>query len=280
MQHQVKLRFFRDEATGDWGLAHDSTYSDSNSPFNAFWNGIGTFHDVFEHWFEKEHKYFKGEAALNVGGEMTAMGAYFYFVEEMGIYKRTPKNSWYSNGALMRNTTESEVVEAISQGYCNFGYTLESNVPTQRPCNNSELDYQCDELYKNAMKAELPEENEFEYGEYEAAKTYKESVTLSKIRNLHRYGYKMAEKMFPDNWQNRNTLNEFIEYWDNFTANNEAEELANIFKGITITVRKKAGKLSWNAVLEAQPGTGVESLKLKPDYCPLHVMEEIQEIVY
>lgn len=275
MKHTIKLRFFLDKNSGEWGLAHQSTYSE-DTPFNAFWSGIGIFHDVFEHWFENEHKYFKGDAAMNVGGEMTAMGGYLYFVEDMGLSNRNPRNSYYSNAELMRDTTESEIIEAVSCGYTNFGSTLICNVPKQKPCDNSELDYQCEKLYNNVKKSKLPA-NDSE--EYEAAKEYKKSVTLSKIITLHRYGYKLAEKMFPNNWENRNTLNDFIEYFNNFTKNNSAEEIATTFKGMTITVTKKNGILNWSAKLIPMYGNDTKAVKLNKDYCPTSLMEEIYLVV-
>jgi hypothetical protein len=50
-KHIVRLEFFQDHADGSYGLAHEKTISNDTS-FNAFWHGIGIFHDVFEHWFE------------------------------------------------------------------------------------------------------------------------------------------------------------------------------------------------------------------------------------
>jgi hypothetical protein len=271
MKHVVNLRFFCDDANGEWGLAHKETYND-NSPFNAFWSSTGIFHDVFEHWHEYTHKYFMGDSAMNIGGEMTAMGAYMYFVDTMNI-RRSLGNSWRSNGELMRGTTENEIIEAISCGYTNFGRTLESNVPTQRPTDNGELEYQCELLYKNAKERTIAPLSDGEQ-KHEAAKEYKQSVTLAKIRNLHRYGYKMAEKKFPNNWENRNTLNDFITYWDEFTKNNSAEELANVFSGLTFTVYKRKGILSWEAVLHSNLQSEVKDVTLRPNHCPHYVIED------
>lgn len=57
-KHIVRLEFFRDEADGDYGLAHEKTIG-LNESFNAFWNGIGIFHDVFEYDFDKGVDLFK-----------------------------------------------------------------------------------------------------------------------------------------------------------------------------------------------------------------------------
>lgn len=87
MKPHVSLKFFCDDASGEYGLAHDNSIQ-NDTPFNAFWGGIGIFHDVFEHWFEGKHKYFKDEYAFNVGGEMTAMGAAMYYYYILGIRER------------------------------------------------------------------------------------------------------------------------------------------------------------------------------------------------
>ena len=54
--HKVTLDFFQDEL-GQYGIAHSNS---TDQGFYAFWDGIGIFHDVFEHWFEGKHKYFNG----------------------------------------------------------------------------------------------------------------------------------------------------------------------------------------------------------------------------
>ena len=79
----VRMKFFQDSDNGEWGLTHDDTQS-GDECFNAFWSATGIFHDVFEHAHEHS-KYFRGEAALNVGGEMAAMGAMYYFIHRLGL---------------------------------------------------------------------------------------------------------------------------------------------------------------------------------------------------
>src|SRR4051794_4205956 len=100
--HEVDLRFFQDDATGEHGVSHVDTYNDSENPFNAGWGKVMIFHDVFEHWFEKRHKYFKGDYAMNIAGEMVAMGAMWYFFNELGIDNRLDNRSMYSPGTRMR----------------------------------------------------------------------------------------------------------------------------------------------------------------------------------
>jgi hypothetical protein len=246
----VDLIFFQDDANGEFGLAHKETYNESNNPFNAFWSGMGIFHDVFEHSHEFTHKYFRGDYAMNIGGEMAAMGSMLYYIDEMGISNRLRQGfNWRSNGETMRESTFAEVHEAISSGYCNYGYTLESNVPKQRPSDNGELEYQIAEYYKKVKTLPLStDENEREFG-----RDYKKSVTFRKIADLHRYGYRMAAKLVPHNWDNVATLTSFITFWDNFTKNNSAEEMQNSFKGLTIKLYKdENGFISWKGVFKSR----------------------------
>lgn len=268
MLHTVKLNFFNDDATGEWGLAHDNSI-DVENPFNAFWNGIGIFHDVFEHWFEGNHKYFMDENAFNVGGEMTAMGSamYYYFTLGIGRTRLLNQNSWYSFDQSIIQTTFSEIQESISEGYCRYGNTLNSGVPYQKDTEDynfesmlGEYEYQLDELKNKPLnKDNFNDDIEFEF-----AKDYRKSVTKAKVRNLHRYGYKLASKLVPDNNENRHTLIEFIEFWTDFCAKNSAEELAVNFKGLEFTIDKdKDGIISWKGELISNDYF-IDDVEIKP----------------
>lgn len=248
--HKVDLVFFEDDATGEFGLAHKETYDD-NEGFNAFWNGIGIFHDVFEHWFEKRHKYFQNEAAMNVGGEMAAMGAMWYYYDYLGVRNRQSNpNSIYNFSESMRRTTQDMIEESIQEGYSRFGYVLECKVPEQRESENGELEYQID-VYSDEVK-----NYEFKHDKYKAepekecSEAMKNSITKNKIANLHRWGYRMAEKLIPDNYDNRDTLINFIEFFDTFCLNNKAKELHSYYSGMTIKLYKDENDIiSWKAVL-------------------------------
>jgi hypothetical protein len=254
MKHVVKLEFFQDDATGDYGVAHVDTYCDhSTNGFNAFWNGIGIFHDVFEHWFEKRHKYFYGDNAMNIGGEMVAMGGMWYYINELGIgsIRRLNPHSMYSDSDQMRLTTEGEIEETIRYGYTQFGSTLECAVPYQKPIDDGELEYQCEKMWGNIQKMRPESEDK---DDKERGREYKKSVTLGKIQNLHRYGFRLAEKLVPNNWENRDTCENFIKFWNDVTKNNNAESLSNYFKGITVTVTKRQGKIKWSATFIGKDG--------------------------
>lgn len=238
----VDLKIFEDEESEIWGLTHKNTYNVDN-PFDSIWSGMMIFHDVFEHWFEKEHEYFKGKDSMNVGGEMSAMGAMWYYYSELGMHNRLPSNSYHPPCEMMKQTTMDMVEEAIHEGYCNYGETLECGVPYQSPVDNGELEYQIED-FANQVKG-----FNFNCNDLESSKVYKDSVTSKKIKSLHRWGYKMAEKLVPDNYSNQDTLIEFKNFWDTFCEKNNAEELYNYFSGITFNIYKENGVISWTATL-------------------------------
>lgn len=247
----VDLVFFRDNATGDYGLTHKETYEDNyGNGFNAFWGGMLIFHDVFEHSHEFTNKYFRGDYALNVGGEMAAMGKMMYFIDELEIYNRlTDRMKWRGHGELMTGSTIGEVQEAISSGYCSFGHVLESNVPYQKPVENGELEYHIKDYYKKAKDFKVSDDGdqEKEFGEQ-----YKKSVTFRKIADLHRYGYRQAAKLVPNNWDNRETLVNFIKVWDSVCNSISAEEMQSNFKGLTVKIyRDENGRISWKGIFES-----------------------------
>lgn len=275
----VQLVFFKDDATGDWGLAHKETYND-NDAFNAFWGGIGFFHDVFEHSHEKTHKYFQGDYAMNIGGEMAAMGSMFYYIEELGLGNRI-LNSRFTPGDSMRETTCSDIQEAISEGYGRYGNTLECNVPKQNPTDNGELEWQIEKYWKEAQTYTYGKDKGEKYyceKEKENSDNYKRSVTFRKIADLHRYGYRMAEKLVKsETWENRHVLRNFIEFWDAFTKNNSAEFLAKNFHGMDVKVYKdNEGVLSWKAILRGS--NGLRDLVIRPESGTYSIEDDIYNL--
>lgn len=243
----VETVFFQDDATGDFGLTHKETF-DGNNPFNAFWTGMGIFHDVFEHAHEYTDKHFRGDFAMNVGGEMTAMGAMFYYLNTLGVSTRTNRNGRYwSTDELTINGTISEIQESISDGYTRYGSTLLSNVGRQKEINHYGFESMLDEYVYRAKQLKVKTHYEQERAD---AIQYKKSVTAAKIKNLHRYGYRMAENLVPDNNENLDTLNEFCTVWDKFVGENNAQEMSNTFEGITFNLYKDENDvITWEAEL-------------------------------
>lgn len=248
----VELTFFNDNATGEWGLTHKNTYDDRYGiSFNAFWDGQGIFHDIFEHSHEHENKYFKGDYAMNVGGEMTAMGAMWYYFDTLGMHTRLNLNRYsiYTPGQRMKESTLGDVKDSIS-GNTRYGNTLECNVPIQRPVNDGELEYQIEQYWKDVKKYE-PHFYENAEQERKDGETYRKSVTYRKIADLHRYGYRMAERLVPENYDNQTTLIDFLEVWNNFCENNKAEQMKDLFNGLTFKIYKENDRISWKATFHS-----------------------------
>ncbi len=221
----IDLVVFEDYATGDYGLCPKGS---EEKGFNAFWNGIGIFHDVFEHWFEDKHKYFSGEHAFNVCGEMCAMGAAFYYYNMIGSSRALNPYGDF-NDAIMRTTIDM-VHEAVSYGYCDFGAELKTKIPNQKRIEEFGIEYYLDKYIKKAKKFEVGTED------YERGERFKNSVSFSSIANPHRYGYRMAEKLVPNTQNNFNTLSGFIKFFNDFCKGNTAEEFSWEHSGINVKV--------------------------------------------
>lgn len=260
----VDLRFFQDNAHGEYGVTHVDTFAEDNG-FNAFWDGMGLFHDVWEHAHEYKDRYFKGEYAMNIGGEMAAMGAMWYYVDSLGLYFRLRQGSIYSPGDMMRQTTEDLVSESIKEGNCNFGYTLESNVPKQNETENSELECQLDLFWDKVkdLDAHEAERGQYSYqNERDAGLEFKQSVTKEKIQDLHRYGYRMAERLVPNTNENHATLRTFLEFWSKFCKDNKAEDLANYLSRIEFKIYRDGDSIQWKAEFIPSPGVPADELDM------------------
>ena len=115
---EVLLRFFQDDRTGEYGLAHENSL---DRGFNAFFNN-GLFHDIMEHYFEDIHPMFSGEYAFNYSGEIAASGHMLWYVHGLGLSDR-----FYD---LKPNQSIEEIVigtvgleDEIVYGYTQFGYS-------------------------------------------------------------------------------------------------------------------------------------------------------------
>lgn len=274
--YNVNLIFFQDDANGDFGLTHDNTIDPDNG-FNAFWNGIGIFHDVFEHYFEGKNKYFQGDNFLNVGGEMAAMGHAMAYYENIGQHRQFG-NSWSNFMDTCTNETISMVHEAINDGYIRFGSTLESGVPYQKPVYiyGSDFETVINYNYDNQLKPLKTRTPEAEYNDdLQNALMYQKSLKKSKFINLYRYGYKQAYKiMAGDEDFNKNVLREFIEFFDKFTKILNAEELTGMFESIDFNITKVNGKLRWSAELISNYPEEIENFKFNSKKLP-HIDSEM-----
>ena len=238
MEYKVNLIIFEDDSTGEWGLAHKNSINNQyGSNFNAFWNGIGIFHDVFEHYFEDVNKYFIGDYAFNIGGEIAAMGHLAYYWNEFRpSERRLNPNSIYSFEEAIIASTESEIEDAITYGNWNFGNKLLCNVPKAK---KQDYHYYLENIIQEhwyKIKNLKPKKDTYSDDEqFQSQKDYKKSITLSKLRDLYTWGWKQGEKIFPSSEENRETITDFINFWNKFCKENRAEDL-NYFKEVEFTI--------------------------------------------
>ena len=251
----VQLRMFCDHGNGEYGLAHANCIDTGgySNGFNAFWSGLGIFHDVWEHYFEGD-KYFQEDNFMNIGGEMAAMGHALVFYNCMRIRHG---NSWNHYTQSIASTTYTEIQESISEGYSRYGNTLACAVPRQRNVHDASgyLENIIYDVYTESKKAKY----EYINGEdKEYSDMYRKSVTKTKIRRLHEWGFKQAEKMLSGNQgENIGVLTKFFEYWEKFTSRINAEEFNWHFDGITFYISKYKGTLKWKAELISRDGDNV-----------------------
>lgn len=251
------LHFFQDNANGAWGLAHEQTGQNAQSDdgFNAFWDGRGLFHDCFEH----AHEFgpgFEGENALNIGGEMAAMGAMFYYIDEMNLHSRLfNRFNYRSPGESMHFETFSMISEAIKEGYCNYGSTLCAGIPNQKRTNNDGLEYWLDKYIKD-VRAVFPDGDDKDQLDY--GRGYKKSVTAKKIRNLHRWGYYDAAKLIPNVYENQVKLENFITHFNLFCKANDAERMSLLYKGFEFNLFHEGKEISWEVKTIARNSFGEE----------------------
>ena len=263
---RVKTDFFCDDATGSYGIAHSNTIQakDGKDGFNAFWDGRGFHHECMEHAHEHSAP-FTGDAAMNIGGEIAAMGAMFYFIDALYVTKRL-FNSFRSPSAITIDGTIGLIQEAIEDGHMPFGDTLVSNVGEIKEKEEgefSEIDLISEDYFRQVkgFKPDYRGDEKYAADEIMLRERFRASVTLEKIKNLHRWGYRSAQEFAPINYENGHILNEFISFWDKFTKENDAEKLANYFRGITFYFfQKENGSIFWRAVLRG--GIDVKSIVL------------------
>lgn len=249
---EVELVFFIDDGSGRCGLTHKQTAPDNNGGegFNAFYDGRGIFHDVFEHSHEFVHPYFKGEAAMNIGGEMAAMGSLAYYMELIG-QERFSRGSYVHPSDIIVNNTFYEVQQAIEDNDFRFGDKLISFVPYQRPVDNSYLEYAINKYFERIQNVEAADESGTEY---------KKSVTRAKLANLHRFGFRMAKGLVPNHYDNGTVLYEFITKWDEFCKENDAEKLMNDIGGIKIQLYHKHNQsILWRAMWSENPQLNLDA---------------------
>lgn len=136
--------------------------------------------------------------------------------------------------------------EAIQGDGHRFGDELRSCVPRQKEVDCNTLEFCIDEHWRKIEEVELYSGDDEHT--LESAKLYQASVTLEKLQNLYRYGWRLAEKLTGGMHRNGSILGDFITYWNAFCKANEPEQIAALYKGIVFKIYKDVnGLLSWRA---------------------------------
>lgn len=248
--HKVRLLFSEDDNTGEYGLVIEKCQE-----FNSFWNGIGIFHDVFEHWFEDVHPYFRGDNFQNVGGEVAAMGAMCYYVYGMSVMNRPIGRTFRPVLEDIKMTAISEIQEGIYGGYSNFGSSLECGVPYQRSTHNAYLESLIEDAWYDIQhNTKVGEGCNNHIEDLRRSRDFRKSVTLGKLQRLFRWGYYSAKRLVPENFHNTQVLSDFITYWDKFCKSCEAETMSRVFRWVDFTISVKNKELSWTAEFWYQGG--------------------------
>ncbi|NJL78548.1 MAG: hypothetical protein HC917_06315 [Richelia sp. SM2_1_7] len=220
---KLKLYLEKDD-TGYYGLR-------CSDLFNSFWEGKLIFHDVFEHWFEDTHKYFKGKYAYNISGEIVAYGALYYYVEELGLNNRVP----YCNlDKLLVKDHYYKIVEAFKDNYYRYGeLQLMCNVPKVRK-SIIELDNAASELWNQLNET------------IDIQKLYAAGYNKAILRRLYHYGYNLAKRLVPYDYNNQEVLYNFICDWNRFTERVRAEDLYSLnYCDAVFNITKRKGIVSW-----------------------------------
>lgn len=238
---------------GVYGLCLQGMNKNESDSFDSIWTSHMLFHDVFEHAHDGKHKYFRDNASFNVGGEVAAMGAYLYFTDVLGVYKRCDNLNISTVKAAIA-TTMHLMTENIETGIFQYGDEMVCNVPYQRKRHDvieetAELHYS---MIKNIIPGHRLFENEYEdKKEFEdhlkSCEVYKKSITLSKLQRLYRWGAAHAERHIHDNSSNVDKMNWFIEYWEDFFKNHNATNMYYAgFEGLEVVVYGGAD-MKWSA---------------------------------
>ncbi len=234
MEYKVQLQFFQDDAAGHYGLAHKNSIDNG---FNAFFNPIGLFHDIMEHYFEGIHPNFSGKYAFNYGGEIAASGHSAWYIHGLGLSRRwTDLKTWQSMQSAFTRSVGLE--DEICCGYTRFGDELLCkcrNIYTVHPNYGQFVYYHWE--YWNKLMEDYPEPRD----EIENAIRIRKSLSLRKLEALYGWGYYTAKKLVPMTEHNIQMIERMYEDLEQFTKYNYPQELCGMFKYFTahITPGKK-----------------------------------------
>lgn len=209
MKYEVTLRYHQDDSTGTWGLAPTKTINNSTS-FNAFWGADGIFHDVFEHYFEGNHKYYTGNGFMTLWGEMCASGHGIAY-----------KNIGIDNFRYRKHRQQRDF-KADTVGYVYEAIYEMGQYPDERPYTEFDMSKEtCRAPYKNPKS----------YNDYNLESTISEYLCtvedycekygtenplwMPGVARNYVHGFKTAEKIIGSDVKHSYTvLDDFLSTWN------------------------------------------------------------------
>lgn len=186
--------------------------------FEPFWSPDGIFHDVFEHWHEDVHPYFKGEAAFTLWGEMAASGAGVAY-RKLGINnfryrKYSQDRDFIIDTRLFLEDTIYEVKnhdDRTDEPYMEYSVDkVLCKVPYQKPLDH----YSSYDLYSWLGEYEYwVRENK--QNENPLIKKFMKSISYPHIQRCYLWGYNFATRLIDqDRDHSYKVLDQFLEDWN------------------------------------------------------------------
>ena len=230
---RVTLYLGEDEH-GVYGCMPIDCYEASDGGFFGFWTGNGGIHhDVFEHYFELNHKYFMGDYGINVLGEIAATGHMTYYAHCLQSCRTTMGGQYLMEEAIIGDTF-AMLEENCLDNYTRYGKELFCKIPDQ-PKGDGYIETIV-EMYMEKL-VQLSWKND----------SYRRSVQPWKIRNALRWGYYQARRRCPDTGHNQRIMSGFITFWDEFCEKHSAQELSYYYDRLIFDTHLEQGELVWNA---------------------------------
>lgn len=211
MKYTVRLKYFEDD-NGNWGFTHIDTFN-SEYPFDAFWSAHGIVHDVLEHWFEGQHRYFRGRNMCNVHGEMvaSAMRVWMRYNAGFDIFELRNR-SWVS--PTFFEDTEGVISEFINEEYSR--YPVE---PLYLPYQKDTRHYTLENVIRDYWDTLVDR--------HSRSVLHEKGVKLSGIQNAYRWGFNLAERIYGKHSYGtlRETFNDMLTKWHNITKAHDPRNL-------------------------------------------------------
>lgn len=277
MEYSITLKMFQDDADREYGLAPKQCLNSFNDlSFNAFWSVIGIFHDVFEHWFEDNHKYFNYKYSMNILGEAAAMGSMLYYMEIFPRrYRELTSNNYPSQMAF--DTISGDIINSVKYDGYSYNNIFECCIPNQDISSTNS--YYLDDYISNFefMIKELKQWYKDGGTISEHGKLVLDSLKISKFKNAAVYGYKLAKKIVPYTEENYETLDLFFDKFKKWTTTYQANEFADLLDSVVFDVRTRNKKLSFDITFISTEGFEYKTNSKKlilPDPDDLFVYED------